>query len=264
MAPRLTFLLGKPPKPGTLLAEVRDSLAARGASAPVLLPHQEPLDLDSLTGEDLVVHRGLHASVAPTLTAAHERGIPLCNPWSADALLRDRRSWHAALDRAGVTVPEAVTVDGWPEVLAHAGGEEAVVKALAGPGRGASVMAGTGATLPAQAPFPGPYQVEARLPAEDTDHKLYVAGEAVRGLRKPSTLTHAHVTTGTPFAPDTELTDLALEVGRVLGAHLLGVDVVRTPTGPVVVDVNAFPGFRGVADAPALVTAHLLDHARHG
>lgn len=43
--------------------------------------------------------------------------------------------------------------------------------------------------------------------------------------------------------------------------HLAGVDVVLGPHGPVVVDVNAFPGYRDVAGAAAAVAAHLLDHA---
>lgn len=47
----------------------------------------------------------------------------------------------------------------------------------------------------------------------------------------------------------------------MLGGHLLGVDVIATPAGPVVVDVNGFPGFRGIEDAPALVAAHIRAHA---
>lgn len=143
-------------------------------------------------------------------------------------------------------------------------GEEIVVKALAGPGRGSQVLAGTADTLPAEAPFSGPYLVEPRLAADDIDRKLYIAGDAVRGLLKPSTLMHAHVTSGEAFRPDEELVELALEVGRVLGVHLFGADVLRTPDGPVVIDVNAFPGFRGVEGAPALVAAHLREHARAG
>ena len=149
----------------------------------------------------------------------------------------------------------------WVEVRDQAGSEHVVAKALAGPGRGASVVTGTARTLPERGPFPGPYLVEPRLPADGTDRKLYVAGTAVRGLLKPSTLEHPHVTSGTPFTPDVELVELALEVGRVLSAHLLGVDVLDTPDGPVAVDVNAFPGFRGIEDAPGLVADHLREHA---
>lgn len=57
---------------------------------------------------------------------------------------------------------------------------------------------------------------------------------------------------------------LALEAGRALGTHLFGADVRRTPDGPVVAEVNAFPGLRGIDDAPALITAHLHEYARAG
>ncbi len=74
----------------------------------------------------------------------------------------------------------------------------------------------------------------------------------------PSPLHHCHVTTGIPFAPDAELTTLAQRVGEVVGLELYGVDVLLGEAGPVVVDVNPFPGFRGVADAPRLIAEHLL------
>ena len=260
MPPRLTLLLGKPPKSGTLLAEVTDDLAGRGASVTVRLPHEQSVQPDDLAGEHLVVHRGLHASAAPLLAASHEQGVALCNPWPADELLRDRQAWHDALAGAGVPVPPSLTIESWAEVLEQAGAQQVVAKALAGPGRGASVVTGTGATLPHAAPFPGPYLVEPRLSAEETDRKLYVAGDSVRGLLKTSTLEQPHTTSGEPFTPDVALVELALEVSRALGAHLLGVDILQTPSGPVVVDVNSFPGFRGVDDAPMLVGAHIRKH----
>ena len=261
MAISLTLLLGEPPRPGTLLAEVSEELAAHGAEVTVRLPREQPLDAEELVGQSLVVHRGLGPSGSRLLTAAEELGIELCNPHSADSLLRDRRSWHAALDCAGIAVPPSITVNRWHEVLDQAGTEHVVAKALAGPGRGAGVVTGNRETLPGRAPFPGPYLVEPRLQAEDTDRKLYVAGDAVRGLLTPSTLEHPRTTAGEPFVPDATLVDLAQETGRVLGAHLLGVDVLDTRSGPVVVDVNASPGFRGVAGAPSMVADHLREHA---
>lgn len=264
MALRITFLLGKPPKRGTLLAEVADLLASRGDVVTLRLPHEEEVAPGHLADQDLVVHRGLRSSVAPLLEALDEQGTELCNPWPADRALRDRRHWHRVLVDAEIPTPPSVTVPDWPDVLAHAGEREVVAKALAGPGRGASVVAGTARSLPTEPPFPGPYLVEPRLPTDDTDRKLYVAGEAVRGLLKPSTLTHEHTTDGTPFTPEGELVDLALGAARALDGHLLGVDVIRTPDGPVVVDVNAFPGFRGVDGASALVAEHIAAHATGG
>lgn len=93
---------------------------------------------------------------------------------------------------------------------------------------------------------------------EGVDRKLYIAGRAVRGLLKSWPLHHGHVTTGTPFAPDAELTALAQRVGEVVGLELYGVDLLLGEAGPVIVDVNPFPDFRGVADAPRLIAEHLL------
>ena len=261
MSLRFSLLLGKPPKPGSLLAEVIEDLTAGGSTVDVLLPHEQTIDPDSLNGQDLVAHRGLHTTLTPLLGSLHDRGIPLCAPFAADELLRERRLWHTRLAETGIPVPRAEEHADWASVLEAGRDEEIVVKALSGPGRGSQVLAGTAATLPAEAPFTGPYLVEPRLVAEDIDRKLYVAGGEVRGLLKPSTLTHPHVTSGEPFTPDEELVDLALAAGRVLGVHLFGADVLLTPGGPVVIDVNAFPGYRGVDGAPGLVAAHLREHA---
>lgn len=261
MSLRFSLLLGKPPKPGSLLAEVIDDLTSDGSTVDVLLPHEQSVDPDSLHGQDLVVHRGLHTTLTSLLDALHDRSIPLCAPFAADELLRDRRLWHARLAEAGIPVPPAEEHADWASVHDAARDGEIVVKALSGPGRGSQVLAGTAATLPAETPFTGPYLVEPRLVAEDIDRKLYIAGDEVRGLLKPSTLTHPHVTSGEPFTPDEELAELALATGRALGVHLFGADVLHTPDGPVVIDVNAFPGFRGVDGAPGLVAAHLREHA---
>ena len=42
---------------------------------------------------------------------------------------------------------------------------------------------------------------------------------------------------------------IALEIGRVFNLRLYGVDLLVTSNGPMIVDVNSFPGFRGVPGA---------------
>lgn len=261
MPPHVAMLLGKQPKDGTLLAQVAAELIDRGCTVTVRLPHDEAVRSSELAGATLVLHRGLRGSVTPLLEELHGRGVPMCNPWPADRLLRDRRAWRAALERAALPVPPSATLNDWSEVLEHAVTGDVVAKAMGGPGRGSRVLTGTARTLPQVAPFPGPYVVEPRLEADAVDRKLYVAGDAVRGLLKPSTLEGPHGVAGEPFEPGPALVELALQVGRALGAHVLGVDVLQAPDGPVVVDVNGFPGFRGVAGAVTLVAEHVLEHA---
>ena len=42
---------------------------------------------------------------------------------------------------------------------------------------------------------------------------------------------------------------IALQIGRVFNLRLYGMDLIMTEQGPLIVDVNSFPGFRGVAGA---------------
>lgn len=42
---------------------------------------------------------------------------------------------------------------------------------------------------------------------------------------------------------------ITLEIGRVFNLRLYGVDLLVTNNGPMIVDVNSFPGFRGVPGA---------------
>ena len=58
---------------------------------------------------------------------------------------------------------------------------------------------------------------------------------------------------------------LALDIGHAFKMPLYGVDLIETAQGPLIVDVNAFPGFRGVPGASdalvALVERLLMERA---
>ena len=57
--------------------------------------------------------------------------------------------------------------------------------------------------------------------------------------------------------------ELVVEVGRVFGLDVYGVDVIDTGEGtPLIVDINAFPGIRGQAGASQALAALALRRAR--
>lgn len=257
MQRRITFLLGKSPRPGTIVAEVVDLLRGRGVGCDVLLPHDQQVRVDDAQDADLVVHRGLSGPDDALLSSLDALSTPLCNPWDGTRHLQDRAALHDALDRASVPSPRGAVRATWADVLAEESRRRVVVKAVSGPGRGRAVLP---SPLPEEPPMDGPYLVEELIEHDGTDRKLYVAGEHVSGLLKPSTLTRGHSTEGTPFDVSPELAALARRTLQHLGLHLAGVDVVIGPDGPVVVDVNAFPGYRGVDGAAAAVAEHLLGH----
>lgn len=254
----IAFIVGKKPKRGTIIAEAMGILEDRGVRCRLLLPHEQDVAPTDVADAALVVHRGLSGADDALLEAVAAADIPLCNPWTGVENLHDRAATHRALLAAGLPAPSGGVRGTWDEVREAAAGRSIVVKAVDGGGRGCGVLPDP---LPAEPPMAGPYLVEDRITHDGIDRKLYVAGSWVRGLLKPSTLTHAHTTEGEPFAVDASLAELARRATAGLGMHLAGVDVVIGPRGPVVVDVNAFPGFRGVEGAAEAVAEHLLEHA---
>lgn len=171
--------------------------------------------------------------------------------------LHDRAALHPRAGGAGAPTPSGVVRQTWAEVLADERARRVVVKAVLGPGRGHGVLT---CPLPQEAPMDGPYLVQDLVDHDGTAGKLYVAGDWVEGLLKPSTLLRAHTTGGMPFDVDDPLAELARTAVAGLDLHLAGIDVALGPDGPVVVDVTAFPGYRGVHGAPEGVVQHLLAH----
>ena len=174
-----------------------------------------------------------------------------------------RRDLFDLLGGAGLPIPNTAACETWTDVITRAGAGRVVVKGLSGSeGRGATVAVVDG--LSAQT-FPGPWIVQELIRSDGLDRKLYVAGDQVSGQMKQSPL---ETSGGRPggargserFEPTGPQVALARAVGEVTGLHLYGVDLVEGPAGPVVVDVNVFPGFRGITEGPAQVTAHIRAH----
>ncbi|MFD9889911.1 phosphotransferase [Amycolatopsis sp. NPDC059027] len=86
------------------------------------------------------------------------------------------------------------------------------------------------------------------------DHKLWVIGGRAFATRRGSRLGTAP-SPGAERVPPPGWRGLAVEVGRVFGLQVYGVDVLATNRGPVIVDINAFPGFRDVPAAPGALAA---------
>jgi ribosomal protein S6--L-glutamate ligase len=89
------------------------------------------------------------------------------------------------------------------------------------------------------------------------DIKLYVVGSEVFAVAKRSPL-HPDVEVKKRIIPVTaELRNLALKVGKLFNLDIYGLDVVETPLGPMIVDINDFPSFGQVPHAISLVASHI-------
>jgi ribosomal protein S6--L-glutamate ligase len=94
------------------------------------------------------------------------------------------------------------------------------------------------------------------------DIKLYVMGKAVYSVAKKSPL-HPEVDVDKRLIPiSIELRNLALQVGKIFGLDIYGLDVVETTQGLMVVDINDFPSFGQVPQAIPRVSEHIIRIAK--
>ncbi|WP_225847651.1 RimK family alpha-L-glutamate ligase [Streptomyces sp. HPF1205] len=102
------------------------------------------------------------------------------------------------------------------------------------------------------------------VPNPGIDIKVYCVGGDIYATEHRSPLHPDHPHRGRLVPLSREVAAVAARVGAVYGLDLYGLDVLLTPDGPVVVDVNDFPSFRQVPDAVARVAGAVLDLARSG
>lgn len=214
----------------------------------------------------------LKAHTAPALrlaTALEERGARVVNPTRPTALCRDRWQLTEALVGAGVAVPPwttAPTLTGLVARAAH-GAPPAlpwVVKSRFSRRQELVQRVDDRTRLDALVEEWGdePVLAQALVPNDGWDVKLWIFGPEVLAARRRTALEDGHrdTTTACPGPlPDAWL-DVAGRIGRHLGLLVYGVDLVIGPDGPVVVDVNAFPGARGIdgsADSLARLVGRL-------
>ena len=256
--PRMACLLGKPPRPTTVLSEVLDRLRAIPAVVTVYLPKGDTPVPASLFDAHLVIHRGLGLAELTSALRLEHAGVRCCNRIAAAIAVRDRMATLLRLGESGVPVPATWPAATWMDVLDSSRGQPVVVKAADGSiGRGRSVLITDSGSLPRQQPFAGPYVVQEFIRGDGQDYKVYVAGPSARGLVKHRAAFQNEDALSRPFEVDAELSALSGRVRLAVDLEIYGFDVLYGPTGPVVIDVNPFPGFRGVRQAAEVIADYL-------
>jgi ribosomal protein S6--L-glutamate ligase len=257
---RIVFVRRRMPTPQSLDPQVLAGLRSRGAQVEYVRMWLSGPELPwaAFDHADLIALRGVAPATVLRIAACAPPGAVWCNRPAATAVAADRLESWRRLAAAGVPVPTGRVAHEPAEVEALAARGPVVVKTPLGsrgdgvtPLEQGTVWAGDG---------PGPWLVQTRVSGDGWDRKLYVIGPRVHGRLRPWPLRSPEDRIGRPLHLDSELEELARTVGAVLGLCAYGVDVIAGPDGPVVIDVNAFPGFKGVPGAAGLLVDHLLDH----
>jgi ribosomal protein S6--L-glutamate ligase len=243
---------------------VADQLAQWGHQIEVLQPYAAVTSLTdlSLTQYDAYVLKTV--SEGPGLTileAAEAVGIPTINNSRAIRLVRDKAVAVAFAQARGLPIPRTYFV-GHPRALLKV--PEEVYPVVVKPSNGTSLqdihLVRTPAEMEHLKVDEHSYYLAMHY-VENTgyDIKLYVTGQEVHAVMKSSPL-HGEVEE-VEIPVTREMLKIARRVGQLFGLDLYGVDVLETPQGLVIVDINDFPSFYGVPRKVASVAEYILHAA---
>jgi MFS family permease len=260
---KLYFLLVRrvPPVPSPVLLEVFEILSRRGFQVETGIAEEvvtRPAHLRP--GHDLYVlksHTELSLSLAAIL---HAQGARMLNPYECCASTQNKIVASRRLRSAGVPTPRTWVTGDFTLLKELAKDTPLLLKPYRGH-RGAGIrVVHDHAELAAVPRTDEPMLAQEYLVGTGEDVKLYVVGEQVFAVRKEFS-EQSFAVPGRPSAVSDSLREIALRCGKALGLGLYGLDVIETPSGPVVVDLNYFPGYKGVPEIAPLIAEYIEGYA---
>jgi ribosomal protein S6--L-glutamate ligase len=235
------------------------------------------LDLRALSGPQACAQEDAHPPADLYLLKSHapqalalarhleERGARVVNSGAATACCQDRALLAQRMCAGGLPWPRTWSLATLESLLAHPelGGSlpwPLLLKSRYSRPQDLVVKVERVAQVQALAARWGqePIIVQELVANDGWDLKVWVIDQQVWAARRRSALEAPAAAASFPVAPE-ELprawAHLALEIGRLCDLRLYGVDFLLGAQGPVAVDVNAFPGFRGVPGASSALVA---------
>jgi len=250
---RVCFLLerGSPPRLNPIMAEAFALLEARQINVAVRFPEEELVPLHDFKVEaDLYVLKS-NTELALSLAMAYEHiGARVLNPARASALAKDKLLAAAVLARAGIPAPRSLAARRTDQLAdCLDAGHPLILKPHRGYHGAGMAVADRRSELPPTEGYPDVVFAQEYLTDARRDLKVFVIGDDVFGVRK-AFATDSYLRAGEPTPLSEEIEQIARRCGAAFGLELYGLDVAEDPhTGPRVIDVNYFPGYRGVPGA---------------
>ncbi|MGH7490815.1 MAG: ATP-grasp domain-containing protein [bacterium] len=261
---KLYFMLVRrsPPVPSPVLSEVYEILGQRGYRIAIGIPEEMVIQHEFLNvRHDLYIlksHTELSLSLAGILDA---QGARLLNPYLCCLTTQNKIVTSQRLRAAGVPTPRCWVTGELTRLRSIAEMGPLIIKPYLGHrGTGIHIVHHPD-ELAAVPPPERPVLIQEYVKGPGEDLKVYVVGDNVFAVRKPFSA-ESFAIAGRPCAVSAEVRDIALRCGQALGLGLYGLDVIESSKGPVVVDLNFFPGYKGVPNAAAFIAEYIDDYAR--
>ncbi len=235
------------------------------------------LDVRTLTGNEAITQECSHPLADLYLLKSHssqaldvacfveQQGAVVVNNWSASVACQDRLRMTEYMVKANLPWPQTQSFDTLAEMLLQPEGliqvaYPCIIKSRYSHRGDLVDKVENRARLQELAVrwAKEPVILQELVASDGWDIKVWVIDEHIFAARRRTPLEASASKEDFPIATD-ELSARFLpsivEIGRVFNLRLYGVDLLITARGPVVVDINAFPGFRGVPGADSALVA---------
>lgn len=260
---KLFFLLVRrvPPVPSPVLLEVFRDLSRRGFNVETGIAEEMLLRPDRMRVKHnlyiLKSHTELSLSIAGILNS---QGARLLNPYPSCIATQDKIQASRHLRAWGVPAPACWVTGDFGLLRSIVEEQPLLIKPYRGH-RGAGItLVRNPAELDALSQPESPVIVQEFIPGAGEDLKVYVVGDQVYAVRK-SFSSASFTQPGRPVPVSSEVRDIALRCGQAFGLGLYGLDMIESPNGPVVVDLNYFPGYKGVPEIAPRIADYIADYA---
>jgi ribosomal protein S6--L-glutamate ligase len=229
------------------------------------------LDVRPLSGEEAIAEEARHpradlyllkSHATQALELAHaleQQGALVVNSWESSVACQDRVLMARRMDEAHLPWPHTDSFETLAALVANeaflAGQSFPVILKSHFSHRGdlvAFVRSKEQLQELAKEWSDEPVVLQEYAASDGWDIKLWVIDRQIFAARRRTPLEPEAPKEDFVIPPDELPTDwahIALEIGRVFNMRLYGVDLLMTQKGPIIVDVNGFPGFRGVPGA---------------
>lgn len=262
---KVAFIMLRHPRSrlSPIMPDVLRLLGEWGVQASLNHPEEDLIDLRHVAvDQDLYVLKSATELALSYAGALDVLGARLINPYPQTARCRDKIVATRVLQAAGVPVPETF-LSVHPAQLAPLLDEgPLVIKPHRGSkGRGVHVVWDAD-ELHDVATSDGPVFAQRYHEPAGRDRKLYCIGGHLFGVKRVWPVRSYEDKLGEPFTVSPELREIALRCGAAFGIELFGLDIILSEGRPYVVDINPFPGFKGVPDAALRLADYIYDAAR--
>ncbi len=243
---------------GSVMQQAADLLIARGHQVEMIYPDAQCNDVAAIQNRhDLYLLKAGTETALGYAGLLHGLGARILNPYPTVVLMKDKILSTQVLQRAGVPLPETFFAGNAEQLTGLLADGPLVVKPFWGASQGRGVQMVHSERDLASLTTTDLFFAQRLHKPDGRDYKLYVIGEKVFGVRRvwpPVTLEDK---LGEAFEVSDEMREICFACGKAFGIDLFGLDIITSDGKPYVVDINTFPGFKGVPDAAELLADYL-------